>query len=65
MTEPTVLRFEATKICADVFDETAILTMQTVRDGRVAVRMQRDVLLDLAAEIRHALNEEQPPVDGV
>jgi hypothetical protein len=63
MIEPTVIRFEATEITADVLDGVALLTMQTVKDGRVAVHMQRDVLVALAAEIRHAPDEGQPPAD--
>jgi hypothetical protein len=63
MIEPTVIRYEATEITANAFDDTAVLVMQTALDGRVAVHMQRDVLVALAAEIQLALAEEQPSVD--
>lgn len=59
MIEPTVHRFEATQITADVLDGTAVLIMQTALDGRVAVHMQKGVLVDLAAEIQRALDEGQ------
>ena len=63
MIETTVIRYEATEITADVFDGTAVLTIQTVLNGRVVVHMQRAVLVDLAAGMQHVLGEEQPPAD--
>jgi len=63
MTKPTAIRFEATEITVDVFDGTALLTIQTVLSGRVVVHMQRAVLVDLAAGMQHVLGEEQPPAD--
>ena len=47
MTEPTVIRFEATDIDPDLTDDHALLVMETAENGRVAIHMQRTVFVAL------------------
>lgn len=61
MDEPTRLRFEATDIDADLLNGIAVLTMETAKDGRVAVCMSRDVFARLSVRIQHALEPEPNP----
>ena len=61
MAEPTVIRFEAIDIEPALFDETALLMMETVA-GRVAVHMQRHVFVALFEQMRIALGPEAPHV---
>ena len=67
MPEPTVIRFEATEIEADLTGDIGILLMKT-QEGRVAVHMHRCVFAALCEQMRHALAEEvkndQPQKDA-
>jgi hypothetical protein len=55
MTEPTIIRYEATKILPDILSgDLAMLTVQT-KEGRIAVYMNRTVFADLFREMQHAL----------
>lgn len=61
MTEPTVIRAEATEVVADLLDDQrAMLTMQT-DEGRFAVYMPRSVFVDLFREMQHLLGQVPAP----
>ena len=57
MTEPTLISFEATDIDADVDSEIGLLAMETAKDGRVAIHMQRAVFVALFVRMRKALEQ--------
>lgn len=61
MTKPTVIRFEATNIEADLVEDIGLLTMDTP-EGRIAVWMKRDVLETLYVRMRIALELADPHV---
>lgn len=61
MIEPTVIRFEATDVDPTVSDEFALLAMDTVSDGRVAVQMRRSVFVALFERMQQALKQSTEP----
>jgi hypothetical protein len=54
MTEPTVIRFEATEIEPALSGDLGFLTMQT-REGKIVVWMRRPVFEHLAEQMRNVL----------
>jgi hypothetical protein len=61
MPVPTVIRFEATEVEADLLSGgVALLTMQT-KEGRIAVHMTRPVFVGQFREMQHALDQEPEP----
>ncbi len=56
MAEAVDVRYEAANITAQIDDDLAILLMVTDK-GRIAVHMQRTVLLGLYAELGLALEQ--------
>ena len=61
MAKPTVIRFEATDIDPSVSESLAILVMETVEDGRIAIHMRRPVFVALFERMRVALEQSEPP----
>jgi len=61
MTEPTVIRAEATEVLADLLGEDrAMLAMQT-DEGRFAVYMPRPVFVSPFREMQHLLGQVPGP----
>ncbi len=60
MIEPVDIRYEAAEIGPSLSGDLAILLMATDK-GRIAVHMQRSVLVGLYAALRQVLESEEPP----